>query len=265
MKRFLPSAAIAAMMAFGIVACNKSETEIDTFESSVEETLEETDSAFVTISHSVEYLRSFEGGSALCEKINNLIVRICFGEDCDGLSFGEASQAVIDKQVADYQKEAGEEYNAEENHPYWIFRWSYNIDGKFSDSFQDLQTYNVFSDVYLGGAHGMQSMIPHIINLKTGEEVQEEELFKEGYEEPVAKLIKASLQKAWGSPDDPGSAYSDMVEEGMVPNGNCSVSEDGITWFYQPYVIASYAQGIIEAFVSWEDLKEYVNPSVVKL
>ena len=234
MKRFFRSAAVAAVVAFGVVACNKSETEIDIFESSTEEALELTDSASVTINHSIEYLRSFEGGKVLCEKINNLILRMCLGDEYDGLSFGEASESLMQKLVADYQKEAGDEYKANiETDSYWLYRWSYNVEGTFSDSFQDLQTYNVFSDVFLGGAHGMQSLIPHVINLKTGKEIEESDLFNEGYEE--------------------------------VPNGCFSVSEDGVTWFYQPYVIACYAQGIVEAFVSWDDLKPYVNTSEVKL
>ena len=266
MKRFFRSAAVAAVVAFGVVACNKSETEIDIFESSTEEALELTDSASVTINHSIEYLRSFEGGKAMCEKINNLILRMCLGDEYDGLSFGEASESLMQKLVADYQKEAGDEYKANiETDSYWLYRWSYNVEGTFSDSFQDLQTYNVFSDVFLGGAHGMQSLIPHVINLKTGKEIEESDLFNEGYEEPVADLIKAALQKEWGSPEDSDSAYSAMEEEGMVPNGCFSVSEDGVTWFYQPYVIACYAQGIVEAFVSWDDLKPYVNTSEVKL
>ena len=124
MKRFFRSAAVAAVVAFGVVACNKSETEIDIFESSTEEALELTDSASVTINHSIEYLRSFEGGKVLCEKINNLILRMCLGDEYDGLSFGEASESLMQKLVADYQKEAGDEYKANiETDSYWLYRW----------------------------------------------------------------------------------------------------------------------------------------------
>ena len=50
-----------------------------------------------------------------------------------------------------------------------------------------------------------------------------------------------------------------MEEEGMVPNGFFGVSEGGVTWYYQPYVIASYAQGVIEAKVPWYLLKPYIS------
>ena len=86
----------------------------------------------------------------------------------------------------------------------------------------------------------------------------------EGYEEPVSALIKQALQKDWGSPDDPSSTYCMMEEEGMVPNGFMGVSEDGVTWYFQPYVIASYSKGVIEAKVSWYDLKPYLSKTVSK-
>lgn len=110
----------------------------------------------------------------------------------------------------------------------------------------------------------MQSLIPHVIDLRTGEEVLEEEMFVEDYQEPVAGLIRETLQKSWGSPDDPSSTYCMMEEEGMVPNGFFGVSEEGVTWYFQPYVIASYAQGVIEAMVPWYLLKPYLSKKVSK-
>ena len=108
------------------------------------------------------------------------------------------------------------------------------------------------------------SAILAVIDLRTGEEVLEEEMFVEDYQEPVAGLIREALQKAWGSPDDPSSTYCMMEEEGMVPNGFFGVSEEGVTWYFQPYVIASYAQGVIEAMVPWYLLKPYLSKKVSK-
>ena len=56
-----------------------------------------------------------------------------------------------------------------------------------------------------------------------------------------------------------------MEEYGMVPNGYFGVSEDGITWYFQPYVIASYAQGVVEAKVPWNELSPYLDREVVRL
>ena len=139
--------------------------------------------------------------------------------------------------------------------------WYYTVQGKFAEGFMDLQTYQVYSENYLGGAHGMHYLIPDIINLKTGEIVTENELFKPGYVAPVTELIKSKLALDRGVEDINESV---MFSEGLVPNGHCGVSGAGVTWYYQPYEIASYAEGIIEVTVFWIDLKPYLNPEFVK-
>ncbi len=256
--------ALAALSSLFTVSCKRGETVIRTFESDTEQALEQSDSASVTISQCIEYMDSFEGGKTICMKVNNLIVKFCYGDEYDGKEMAQASQDYTTKLVADYKKDAGESYD-EESDLWWSYNWSYLVSGSFASSYGDLLTYMVYSENYLGGAHGMHSMIPHVINLKTGEEVTEEELFLEGYEEPVAGLIRKALQDEWGSPDDPSSTYCMMEEEGMVPNGYFGVSEEGVTWYYQPYVIASYAQGVIEASVPWHELKPYLNRSLLRL
>lgn len=81
-KRILPFA--VAAMALTLASCSDNETEVATFADTYEQTLAQSDSASVQIVHSVEYYKSFEGGNALKKKINNSIVKACFGEKYDG-------------------------------------------------------------------------------------------------------------------------------------------------------------------------------------
>lgn len=106
----------------------------------------------------------------------------------------------------------------------------------------------------------MYYSIPYIINTKTGEIVTENDLFKPGYVAPVTELIKTQIQQEQGS-----LTFEGMFQEGMVPNGKCGVSGDGITWYYQPYEVASYAEGIIKVTISWNDLKPYLDSEYIKL
>ena len=52
---------------------------------------------------------------------------------------------------------------------------------------------------------------------------------------------------------------ADMMFGEPVPNGNFGVSEEGVTWTFNPYEIAPYALGIIDLTVSWADLKPYLK------
>ncbi len=263
--------AVAGTLALGMVSCSERETEVATYENNYEQTLVQDDSASVRISHSIEYYKSFNGGKALRKKINDAIVRSCFGEEYAGLTVEKASDAISDTLIAGYQKDAGQSYDEyqayskdNENDYSWtpatFCNWYYNTVGRFGEAYMGLQTYQVLSESYTGGAHGMYYSIPYIIDMKTGEIVTENDLFQPGYVAPVTGLIKAKLEREQGS-----DSFEGMFQDGMVPNGKCGISGEGITWFYQPYEIASYAEGIIKVTIDWTELKPYLNPEYIKL
>lgn len=270
-KRILTIMAAASAM-LAAVSCSEKETVTTTYENNYEQTLAQDDSVSVRVEHSIEYYESYKGGKSLRKKINKSIVKACFGDEYARLSVEQASDAVSDTLIAGYQKDAGQTYDeyvafAKEDGsdftaiPATLCNWYYSTTGKFGDEYKNLLTYQVFSESYVGGAHGMYYSIPYIIDLRSGKIVTENDLFKPGYVAPVTELIKESLKGEWES----DGSYDDMAQEGMVPNGKCGVSADGVTWYYQPYEIASYAQGIITATVPWEDLKPYINPEYVSL
>ena len=269
-NRILTFWAVAGTLALGLVSCVERETKVATYENNYEQTLVQDDSASVKISHSIEYYKSFNGWKSVRNKINDAIVRSCFGDEYAGLTVEEASDAVSDTLIAGYQKDAGQSYeeylaysneNAEDDYwsPATFCNWYYRTVGAFGESFMNLQTYQVFSESYTGGAHGMYCSIPYIIDVKNGEIVTENELFLPGYVAPVTGLIMDKLESEQGS-----DTFETMFQDGMVPNGKCGVSIEGVTWFYQPYEIASYAEGIIKVTVSWAALKPYLNSEYIK-
>ena len=69
------------------------------------------DGSALPYEENIALTKSFEGGNALKKKINNSIVKACFGEKYDGFSVEEASDAVSDTLIANYQREAGSVYD----------------------------------------------------------------------------------------------------------------------------------------------------------
>ncbi len=263
--------AVAGTLAVGMVSCAERGTEVAIYENNYEQTLVQDDSASVQISHSIEYFKSFGGGRALRGKINDAIVRSCFGEEYSGFTVEEASDAVSDTLISGYQKDAGEIYDEEVScakdngddgsfDPATFCNWYYVTSGRFAQGYKNLLTYRVFSESYTGGAHGMYYSIPYIIDTKTGGIVTENDLFNPGYVGPVTDLIKKSLGRK-----QRGGSLDVLFEDGVLPNGKCGVSGEGVTWYFQPYEIASYAEGIIDVTVSWTDLEPYINPDRVTL
>ncbi len=135
--------------------------------------------------------------------------------------------------------------------------WEDHVNGYFSGRYKQFLSYmvEIYSD--RGGAHGISTMTPVVFDKKTGEIVPEEAFFADGYREPVAALLQAHLPEALEGDEEALAAVSDPGL--VVPNGLYEVTKDGVTWYYQPYVIAPFSVGVISISIPWNELKPYVR------
>lgn len=245
-KLFLPLAAIL------LAACTH---ELQTRTIALEDSVPaENIDASCDVSCSFEYVT---GGVSqeIMDKINGSIIanHILF-EESEGRTDVEAACKLWVEQMLNSYSDDGEEVDEEDA---WMYDFEYSRSGEFAGACKSrhLQTYTGSDYEYTGGAHGYTGIGHEVFDMTTGEIVTEEDLFAEGYEENVAELLAASLEEYLAeNEEDPESMFS-MPE----PNGNFAVSEEGITWTYNPYEIAPYSMGIFDLLVSWDDLKPYLK------
>jgi hypothetical protein len=135
--------------------------------------------------------------------------------------------------------------------------WEDHVNGYFSGRYKQYESYmvEVYSD--RGGVHGISTMTPVVLDRKTGDIVPEEAFFADGYRDPVAALIQKHLPEALEGDEEALAAVSDPGL--VVPNGLYEVTKDGVTWYYQPYVIAPFSVGVISISIPWNELKPYVR------
>lgn len=106
-------------------------------------------------------------------------------------------------------------------------------------------------DEYTGGAHGIPTATCVNFDTKTGKQITESDLFTSGYQEKLSKKIMNAL-----SSEDKDMLFSDTVE----PNGNFLLTNEGITYVYNPYEITAFAAGIPTAFIPWSELSDIIKP-----
>ncbi len=193
-------------------------------------------------------------GEEVKDKINASIVagHILF-EEADGLSdVPAACRRWVEEQLGGFSVEEG--YDGENA---WRFHFEFQREGRFTTACKarHLQTYAVAYNDYTGGAHGMNTLVCNVFDLTTGETVSEADLFAEGWQDGVSALLKTALDAFLAAQEE----GEDLVFGAPAPNGNFSVSEEGVTWTYNPYEIAPYALGAVELTVRWSDLKTYLK------
>jgi hypothetical protein len=206
------------------------------------------------ISCSYEYIT---GGVSqeIMDKINGAIIdRHILFEEFDGSTDVEAACKTWVEEVRNSYSVEGEDID-EENA--WMYNFEFNRSGEFSGACRSrhLQTYTGSDYDYTGGAHGYTGIGHDVFDMTTGEIVTEENLFVEDYYGGVAELLAASLEVYLAEIGEDPEMMFGLPE----PNGNFAVSEEGITWTYNPYEIAPYSMGIIDLPVSWADLKPYLK------
>lgn len=235
-----------------LAACNR---ELQTKTFALEESVPaENIDASCEISCSFDYVT---GGVSpeIMDRINGSIVanHILFEESDGCTDVVEACKTWVEQTKNSYSGE-GEDVDEEDA---WMYNFEFSRSGEFSGACKSrhLQTYTGTDYDYTGGAHGYTGVGHDVFDMTTGEIVAEADLFVEDYEVGVAELLAASLEGYLTEEGDDEDVMFSMPE----PNGNFAVSEEGITWTYNPYEIAPYSMGIIDLTVSWADLKPFLK------
>ena len=252
MKWLLPAVAALALLA----GCQRElKTETVSLEDSVE--AEGMDAA-CNVTCEFEYV---VGGVSqeVMDAINGSIIanHILFDEAEGATDVAEAAKIWVDQQLESYRMDVDKMSGDYDDDSAWMFNFEFGRSGQFGEACKSrhLQTYNASYNEYTGGAHGMYGFGYDVYDMKTGQIITESDLFAEGYEEGVSELLAIALDDYLTEIEE----SDDMIFSLPEPNGNFGVSEEGVTWTYNPYEIAPYAMGVIDLTVSWADLKPYLK------
>ncbi len=119
-----------------------------------------------------------------------------------------------------------------------------------------LLVYTITTSDYTGGAHGMYGFFSHNYSLKGGYELVLADLFDAKEQESLLTLIRHKLYDQFHVAGDEG-----LVNLGFFPDQigvveNFEVTDDGITFYYNPYDIAAFAVGDVSVHISTEELEK---------
>lgn len=160
---------------------------------------------------------------------------------------------IMRRSVAQFLDEyVGQESNA---NPEWRTEMEMIVesDARIVDS---LLVYSISRSSYTGGAHGMYTLSWHNYSIAGGYELALSDLFTPEQQESLLTLIKHKLYEQFEATGDEDLAAQGLFPEYIAATENFEVSEDGITFYYNPYDIAAYALGRIEVHISSQELSE---------
>lgn len=106
-----------------------------------------------------------------------------------------------------------------------------------------------------GAAHGMPFRKSLIYSLEDGERMEAEDLFDVSEDRFGAAFISAFEEHMAESPDDYWEDAMDYVKEAAsFDNEDFYLTESGTVFYFDPYTLAAYAYGYIEAEVPYDSV-----------
>lgn len=124
--------------------------------------------------------------------------------------------------------------------------------------------YKTYMEAYTGGAHGYYSYNYIVFDMTDGSVISASDIFNEGYKNGLSKILRnrAKTTNNWSEEDLISNLNSpDEIEA----SDNFRISNDSITFVYNPYEIGSYATGIVTISVPFNEIKEFLKDDKVHI
>lgn len=112
---------------------------------------------------------------------------------------------------------------------------------------------------YTGGAHGYGAITYYNIDLNKAILLNDTILFGKQNLPKIAKLIQNEVEIRNKDKESDEAIYLLVGIDEIKPNNNFFFTKDGITYLYNQYEIAPYAQGPVEITISYDKIKPLVN------
>ncbi len=193
------------------------------------------------------------GQGKLSETINSalreeLIALLNFDEESDAQTIEEA----VDAFKKDY-KELNDKF-PEESMP-----WEAKIKGGLTYESKQLLTIKLESYLFTGGAHGYSTVRFLNFDKLQGVELEQRDLFSNAKKfEDFAEIAFRRQENIALDDLINSTGFMFETEQFTLPE-NIGYTEEGILLFYEPYEIASYADGAILLTLPFKDVNAFLN------
>lgn len=196
----------------------------------------------------------------ILKKIQQQFVYSYFGDGYENLSPEEATAKYTEDYLNNY-KDLEDEYKAEvakaDETP--VGAWFSYFEMSSNDiayNKNDILSYTVNFENYTGGAHGAHSFTNHVIDMKTGNLIKEDDIFIEGFQEDLAQILidRIAKQNTVENPKELENIGFFSIDE-IFPNGNFLIDDNGITYTFNEYEIAAYVVGATNVHLPYEEIQ----------
>ena len=219
------------------------------------------------------YLLPSEEEDSLSKQINHILQRVTFGTDYVNVSPEEALLNVQNQHIDTYRKDLLAFYEADmksgmknEELPPW-YNHEYTIMSELSLERDSIYNYAVTNYQFTGGAHPNTFATWTNINANTGQELKKSDVFTDGSDEEIVKLIGKHLLADVNRrlETDTITSLKGLWDNGILLNvdlyvpENFLITNEGVKFLYNRYDIAPYVMGDFQLTVPYAEIENLMK------
>ncbi|MDR2057604.1 MAG: DUF3298 and DUF4163 domain-containing protein [Dysgonamonadaceae bacterium] len=204
------------------------------------------------------------------KSLQKIFIEKVFTEAYVNLSPQEAVDSFSNRYMHDFNELCVEDFFDEDYRPEdeVNFLFYLNIENKIIYNQNNFVSFTVENASYNGGAHGSHSISGYVIDLNTHALLTEDAFAGINYTKNLSPIIIRKIAEANGLKETEqleNIGYNNI--NGMAPNGNFTLDDKGITYYFNEYEIAAYSVGITKVFIPYKEFNVYIagNSPIAKL
>ncbi|MFZ4581469.1 MAG: DUF3298 domain-containing protein [Paludibacter sp.] len=224
----------------------------------------DTSKGSLNLELNVEIPVCFDNNSIL-DTIRNTIISNLFGNEYIKYS----NDSILNQFASDLKKEyklTNEPIlNEMDDKSLYSFNNEHILDGFSLLNDENIYSYGINRYVFMGGAHGLNTINYYNFNLKTGKLITENDLFLKNTGAKLTELIKKRIVEQSKEDDNTqpikNLEKTDFWIDAIKPNGNFYITDESLNYVFNPYEIGPYYLGITEVQLPYERLKNILKPN----
>ncbi len=141
------------------------------------------------------------------------------------------------------------------------FNWEEIVSMDICYNERNIVSLKVDKYAYTGGAHGIMISQYIVCDLNQNRHLMLKDIMQENYESSLNVLLNAKVRKLNGIKPEENLKESGFFDEQIGTSENFYINKDGIGFYYNLYHIAPYSAGTTEIFLTFNELKEILDPN----
>ncbi|MDR0422498.1 MAG: RsiV family protein [Proteiniphilum sp.] len=223
----------------------------------------------------VKFIYPVGNGKAVPDMLQQFFIRNTFGAPYDTLTPPEAADAYVRNYIENYTADAKTYRDDETEDPDADHTGHHHGESSFYSYYEDLSvsivynrhgilSFQVKQSNNKGGAASYDSFHNYVLNLQTGRQVMESDLFDAGYDTALQRLIIASLldQARVKSVEELEDLGFFGVRE-IIPNSNFLLNGEGIIYIYNKGEYSAYQLDAPQVFIPYELIRSLLKQNSV--